>query len=629
MGGGRLTVTCASYTCWLDPSFSPLPDSACNKYLYRPFLAFMDNTYSTMSSWIEPAHYDSHLNVPYPHPMDYPENSMRGADPPSMYTGYSYTPRPSPNSGRPPYNSGLYGPRPLPSHAPPVVEPIQGLPTSTMAQPEMADLEEEDDEYMDVEPVVDADGPLYQSEYYDEATQPQGKRRFVGGFIRHLRKIPKVVRRGFLSEKREVMTPPGLTYRQSSYRSPYMYDTHPEEPEEAPPYDAPSEPMDGDSRYTDTINMPSDIQSPAGPSRTLSQAIRAPRSESQLTYHSLTNPPARHVSQHGSLHQSQRSSPPRTVRNPDPPSPTDESGTAHPISPRPSQPPPELEPESASRTPHLSPLEPTRRPTVTVQSPNGSPVYFEPGRSEDYAGMDMDSPLEYTAEQSAPSSQFSRVARFFRDLNNLPWVAPNIAIDFDPTDAERGRNALTRGPGKSWYTGHLQDLDLLDGGGGGSSTRRLTAPSGHSFGRAPDSSATLAPQHGSGSASSSEGASTHHLPSAPAPHGYPYPVPTLALPTQPLFLYPYPALQPPPQQPQAQAQKSPQPSPAHAPDGTFAEQAQVSPQLSGSQSQSGVPGQPYYFMVAMSPPGGYMPGLVDPSRPPMQPAFGASFTSQV
>src|SRR5258707_10011542 len=37
----------------------------------------------------------------------------------------------------------------------------------------------------------------------DEATQPQGKRRFVGGFIRRLRKIPKVVKRGFLSEKRE------------------------------------------------------------------------------------------------------------------------------------------------------------------------------------------------------------------------------------------------------------------------------------------------------------------------------------------------------------------------------------------------------------------------------------------
>jgi len=585
-----------------------------------------------MSSWIEPAHYDSHLNVPYSHLMDYPENSMRGADPPSMYTGYSYTPRPSPNSGRPPYNSGLYGPRPLPTHAPPAAEPIQGLPPPSMVQPEMADLEEADDEYMDVEPEVDADGPLYHSEYYDEAPQPVGKRRFVGGFIRGLRKIPKVVRRGFLSEKREVMSPPGLTYRQSSYRSPYMYDIHPEEPEEAPPYDAPSEPMDGDSRYTDTINMPSEFQPPASPSRTLSQAIRAPRSESQLTYQSLTNPPARHVSQHGSLHQSQRSSPPRTVRNPDPPSPTDESGTAHPHSPRQSQPLTGLEPESASRTPHLSPLEPTRRPTrrptVTVQSPNGSPVYIEPRPSDDYAGMDMDSPVESTAEPSAPSSQFTRVARFFRDLNNLPWVAPNIAVDFDPTDAERGRNAHLRGPGKSWYTGHLHDLDLLDGGGGGSSTRRLTAPSGNSFGRAPGSSATLAPQHGSGSASSSEGASAHHLPSAPAPHGYPYPVPTLALPTQPLYLYPYPALQPPPLQPQPQPQKPPQPPPVHAPDGTYAEQAQVSPQLSGSQSQSGVPGQPYYFVVAM-PPGGYMPGPVDPSRPPMQPAFGAAFTSPV
>jgi hypothetical protein len=508
-----------------------------------------------------------------------------------------------------------------------------------MAAPARAELEEADDEYMEVDPVIDAGGPIYESEYDDEATRSNGKRRFVGGFMRGLRKFPKVVKRGFFPERREVLAPPGFTY-QPSYRAPYMYDTQPQEPEEAPPYDAPSEPVDADSRYMDNINMPSEFRSSPSPSesRTPSHTIRGPRSESQLTYQSLTNPPARHVSQHGSLHHAQRLSPPRIVRNPDPPSPTDGSGTALATSPRLSQPLPELEHEYASRTPHLSPLEPTRRPVVTVQSPTESPIYFEPQRADDYAGMDMDSDghSERASEPGAPSSQFARIAKFFRDLNNLPWVAPNVTIDFDPTDAERARNAHAPGAGKSWYTGHLHDLDLLDGGGGGggvTSTRGLTAPSGHSFGRAPGSSATLAPQHGSGSPSSSEGASAH-LPSAPTQHAYPYPVPTLALPPQPFYFYPYAAMQPHLQsqlqvlKPQQQQQPQPQQQSPHVPEGTCAEQ--VSPQLS---SQSDIQRQPYLFMVAMPPtampPGGYMPGPVDPSHTPMQPAFGVPFSSPV
>jgi hypothetical protein len=609
------------------------------QYLDLPFLASMNNNNSVMSSWIESPHYDSHLNVPYLYPMDHPETSMRGADhPSSLYTGHSsYTPRHSPNSTRPTYNAGFYGPRPQPG----LPEPIQGLPISAMPAPAMTEVEEADDEYMEVEPVTDVDGPMFPSEFDDEATRSQGKRRFVGGFIRGLKNIPRVVRRGWKSERRELMTPPGLSYHQSPYRSPYMFDPQPQEPEEAPPYDAPSEPVDSESRYMDTINMPAEFQSSDSPSRTPSHAIRAPRSESQLTYQSVINPPARHVSQHGSLHHTQRSSPPRTVRNPDPPSsPTDESGTAlgnsRPLSQHPPlQPPPELgEPESASRTPpHLSPLEPTRRPTVTVQSPTGSPFYFEPQHSEDYAAMDMDleSPLRGTSEHSAPVSQFARIAKLFRDLNDLPWVAPNVTVNFDPTEAERARSAHARGLGKSWYTGHLDDLDILGGGGGsggGSSTRGLAAPSGHSFGRAPGSSTTLAPPHGSASVSSSEGASANHLPSAPAPHVYPYPVHPLALPPQPFYLYPYPALQaqllkpqqpppPPPPPPQQQQQQQPE---------------QASPQLSGGQSD--VSRQPYLFVVAMPPPpaippGGYMPGSIDPSQPPMQPPFSAPYTSPV
>src|SRR5258708_4072939 len=249
--------------------------------------------------------------------------------------------------------------------------------------------------------------------------------------------------------------------------------------------------------------MPAGLRSPR-PLPARWRTIHAPRSESQLTYQSLTTPPARHVSQHGSLHSAQRSSksPPRTVRNPDPPSPTDDSGTVNANSPWPDQQPP-LEPEPeldfASRTPpHLSPLAPARRPIVTVQSPTGSPVYFEPQPTEDYAGMDMDSLTGNSPEPSVPT-QLSRVAKFFRDLRDLPWISPNVTVDFDPTNAERARYVHTEGSGKSWYTGHLEDLDLLAGGSG---TRRLTTPSGHplghSLGPAPGSRGAVDPFEGTG-----------------------------------------------------------------------------------------------------------------------------------
>ena len=75
----------------------------------------------------------------------------------------------------------------------------------------MSDLEEEeaDDEYMEVEPMADTGVPLYSSQFDDEP-RVQGGRRFVGGFIRGLKKIPGAMKRGFSPHKRELPTPPGL-----------------------------------------------------------------------------------------------------------------------------------------------------------------------------------------------------------------------------------------------------------------------------------------------------------------------------------------------------------------------------------------------------------------------------------
>ena len=572
-----------------------------------------------MSSWIE-TQYDPRPNPPYLYHADlhadHPDPGMPEPDhihhTPSMQTVYSVTPHPSHNSSRQTYNSGLYGPRPL--HPP--VEPIYAPHTIVPpAMTELDDADDEDAETMELDPGIDQ-GPIYQSEF-DDVPQPHNKRRFVGGFIRGLRKIPRAMKRGFRPDRR-AHTPPSLAYHyQSPYHSPYatnILNAAARELSENPPYDAAEEHIEGDPRYSEVTNVltPTD-----GPSRTMSQAIRAPRIESQPTYQSLTNPSSRHHSHHGSLHNAQRSSPPRTVRNPDPASSTEEGSdirtNAH--SPQPSRHPIDTEPSHPGTSP-ISPLDPTRRPTVTVQSPTRSPIYVEPELADDYAAMDTE--VEPEPEPSVPS-QFARIGKFFRELNNLPWVSPNVTVDFNPEDSGRGRHvsAHPRGTGKSWYTSHLHDLDLLGGAAGDSSTRRLTAPSGHSLAHAQGSSATLARGQGSGSASSSEGATTH----LPAPHVGPgfglspsslpsYTVPQIAMPSQPLYFFPatYPAMQPQPPQP-----RGPGPSPNGA--------DQTSPQSSGN-SDPGVPRQqPYFYVVAMPP--AYVGGPVDPSRPTMpQPQYG-------
>ncbi|KAI0246965.1 hypothetical protein BJV78DRAFT_1249740 [Lactifluus subvellereus] len=553
-----------------------------------------------MSSWIE-SQYDLRLTPNYLQPPDHTQadGSIPGADhhSSSMHTGYSYASRYSPISSRQAYSAGLYGPRPQP--APPDTMQTFPTPPVQVPVPGMTETEEADDEYMEVEPGANS-APAFESEYDDEP-RSQGRLRFVGGFMRTLRKIPRAMKRGLSLDRQETQSPPGLAYQQTPYQSPYMPASQPQESEEAPPYDAPAEHIDADLRYVEGMNMHTEPMPPNSPSRTPSHTIRAPRSESQLTYQSLTNPSSRHLSQHGSLHHAHRSSPPRTVRNPDPVSPTEESNTTNGSSQRaPSQHTPEPGPEPGPRTSRVSLLDPIRRPTVTIQSPTDSAVYVEPQHADDYVGMDA--PVDPPPEPTIPS-QFARIRKFFRDLNDLPWVSPNVTVDFDPADSKRARSG---GSGRSWYTGRLHDLDLLDGGG--SSTRGLTAPSGHSLGPAPGSSATLAPRHGSGSASSSEGASAH-LPAAHALHSHLCPIPQLALSPQPLYLYPaaYHAMPPPP--PSAPLP----PSPSRQPNGT----EQVSPQPSG---QSDVPRPPYLYVVAIPP--GYLPSPVDPSRPiQMQPAY--------
>lgn len=93
--------------------------------------------------------------------------------------------------------------------------------------------------------------------------------------------------------------------------------------------------------------------------------------------------------------------------------------------------------------------------------PIGSPVSVEPQLASDYAKMPSPTPPPSTASLG---SYISRVGRFFKDLNNLPWVASErVTIDYYPGYGQRAarRRSVARAhsplptppqrPVVSWY----------------------------------------------------------------------------------------------------------------------------------------------------------------------------------
>ena len=74
-------------------------------------------------------------------------------------------------------------------------------------------------------------------------------------------------------------------------------------------------------------------------------------------------------------------------------------------------------------------------PFASVQ--HGSPVYVEPQLAADYAKME-------TTPSSAGSintlgSYMTRVQKFFHDINELPWVAERVTVDYVPGQSSRHR----------------------------------------------------------------------------------------------------------------------------------------------------------------------------------------------
>ncbi|KAK0203668.1 hypothetical protein DFS33DRAFT_819853 [Desarmillaria ectypa] len=187
----------------------------------------------------------------------------------------------------------------------------------------------------------------------------------------------------------------------------------------------------------------------------------------------------------------------------------------------------------------------------------GSPVLAEPQPGSDYAKMyDMVTP---PPTEMSFSSYMSRVAQFFRDLHNLPWIAERITVDYVPGHPTqplgRRRSGSTRPSQQvmSWYGGPHGSVNLLSDGSASIRYRQMPPQSLYTYGSPPPPIHMMSQQPqmgmvypGSGSVSQPPQAFMMHpqypvgyIPYRPDPANIYAPQPQLAS-TQTSGQYPYP-----------------------------------------------------------------------------------------
>jgi len=77
---------------------------------------------------------------------------------------------------------------------------------------------------------------------------------------------------------------------------------------------------------------------------------------------------------------------------------------------------------------------------LSFGSVHGSPVSVELQPGSDYAKMDT--PPSSTGSINTLASYMTRVQKFFRDINELPWVAERVTVDYVPGQSNRHRAPL-------------------------------------------------------------------------------------------------------------------------------------------------------------------------------------------
>ncbi|ETW82789.1 hypothetical protein HETIRDRAFT_315713 [Heterobasidion irregulare TC 32-1] len=450
-----------------------------------------------MSHFVE---HDGRYSSPsFVHPVDATDGGLRRSDARRMSTRQSRSGswQPQPTSM---LAGGTYQPHPPP------VEAISGIPTPAANARGLTE-EDYDAEYMTVDPppvTYPDEGYIYSNDT-DDGQKPKQKRRFVGGFVSSLRRLPKAMARNVLYDRR-----PSLHRSAPHADIPIVL-----EPEGAPPYETPGEPITGNVHYVQATEMPIEYPAPAQPShvRTPSHlSVQSARPPSHNTLHSHSHHSIYLPSHHSSDHHNSRS-PPRVVRNPDPDEES-EASTTEEGAPRPDR-------------------EATPRPGTMH-----SPVLVEPKPGPDYVGMPP--PIE----PPPVPSRLATVRRFLHELSALPWMASTIAVDYIPAETARARYPRPEGGPVSWYTPRRRlNVDLL---AGGPSTQAFAGGSGPGQPPAPApihaSSATLAypgasaPGHGS-----AEGA-YQQPPSSSLGHGgqFVYSAVPVLSPPPPLYMYPAP-----------------------------------------------------------------------------------------
>ncbi|KAJ7269249.1 hypothetical protein B0H12DRAFT_29334 [Mycena haematopus] len=96
----------------------------------------------------------------------------------------------------------------------------------------------------------------------------------------------------------------------------------------------------------------------------------------------------------------------------------------------------------------------------------GSPEFVEPQPAPNYAKME--SPPR---SEASFGSYLTRLNRFFRTINDLPWIAPDrVTVDYIPGNARQAgptlRSRPARKPAISWYNSNIPQgfVDLLSSG---------------------------------------------------------------------------------------------------------------------------------------------------------------------
>ncbi|THH13882.1 hypothetical protein EW146_g6394 [Bondarzewia mesenterica] len=389
---------------------------------------------------------------------------------------------------------------------PPPVEAISGIPTPVA---NVRGLGEEDyeAECMTVDPQADIEEGYQFSEVVDDSKRGKPKKRFVGGFVTNLKKLPKAVARNLLYDRR----PPPEHYA-ADEGVPVIL-----EPEDAPPYGAPGQPVEGGVHYVEAREMPVEDPAPLRNSHVRTSSRHSVHSMVHVSRSSSSRntmqSPSHHSVRFPSSHRSSNNGLPRTVRNPDPEGDSDGSST--------DQHNPDVPANQTAASPsHTGPP---------------SPVLVAPKPASDYLGMSIPPP-----EPSLPS-HVATVRKFFRDLADLPWMASNIAVDFVPAESARAQYPRPEGGPTSWYRPRRRNVDLLASGPQRGRARRrikqtLANSSQHGHNPIHASSATLAYANQSALGHGSAEGAVPQPPSSLGHGQFPYPMPLP--PPPPMFMYP-------------------------------------------------------------------------------------------